>query len=38
MAWMPLTESMERVLARITTVPAAQRLGRIDGVMVKTFR
>lgn len=37
MPWMPLTESMERVLSRIAAVPAAQRLGRIDGVMVKTF-
>ena len=38
MAWMALTESMERVLARIAAVPATQRLGRIDGVKVKTFR
>ena len=38
MAWMPIPESMERVLAAIGAVPASQRLGRIDGVMVKTFR
>ena len=38
MAWMAVTESMERVLSRIAAVPAAQRLGRIDGVKVKTFR
>jgi dTDP-4-dehydrorhamnose 3,5-epimerase len=38
MPWMTLTEPMERVLARIGAVPAAQRLGRIDGVMVKTFK
>lgn len=37
MPWLALPDSMERVLARIATVPAAQRLGRIDGVMVKTF-
>jgi dTDP-4-dehydrorhamnose 3,5-epimerase len=38
MAWLPLLESMERVLAAMATVPAAQRTGPIDGVMVKTFR
>ncbi len=38
MAWMPIPESMERVLAAIGAVPASQRLGRIDGVMLKTFR
>jgi dTDP-4-dehydrorhamnose 3,5-epimerase len=38
MAWTPPTDSMERVLARTGTVPAAQRIGRIDGVMVKTFK
>ncbi len=38
MAWMPIPESMERVLAAIGAVPASQRLGRIDDVMVKTFR
>jgi dTDP-4-dehydrorhamnose 3,5-epimerase len=37
-AWLPVTESMERVLGRMRTVPAAQRMGRIDGVMIKTFR
>jgi len=35
---MAVTESMERVLSRIAAVPAAQRLGRIDDVRVKTFR
>ena len=29
---------MERVLGRIAGVPASERLGRIDGVMVKTLR
>jgi len=38
MPWMTVTEPMERVLARLSSVPAAQRLGRIDGVMVKTFK
>ena len=38
MAWMPITESMQRVLAEMGSTPAAERLGRIDGVMVKTFR
>jgi dTDP-4-dehydrorhamnose 3,5-epimerase len=38
MAWLPLLESMERVLAATASLPAAQRMGRIDGVMVKTFR
>jgi dTDP-4-dehydrorhamnose 3,5-epimerase len=38
MPWMPLTEPMERVLARLSTVPATQRMGRIDDVMVKTFK
>ena len=38
MPWMALTEPMEHVLSRLAAVPAAQRLGRIDGVMVKTFR
>src|SRR5215467_14656740 len=37
MAWMQLTDSMERVLSRLASIPAAQRLGRIDGVMVKTY-
>ena len=36
--WLPPPDSMERVLARMAGVPAAQRLGAIDGVMVKTFR
>jgi dTDP-4-dehydrorhamnose 3,5-epimerase len=38
MAWIPLLDSMERVLSSIASVPAAQRMGRIDDVMVKTFR
>ncbi|GAC1337380.1 MAG: dTDP-4-dehydrorhamnose 3,5-epimerase family protein [Candidatus Dormibacteria bacterium] len=38
MGWQPLPESMERVLVRIGTVPVADRLGDIDGVMVKTFK
>lgn len=38
MAWMTVTESMERVLSRIAAVPATQRLGRIDDVRIKTFR
>jgi dTDP-4-dehydrorhamnose 3,5-epimerase len=37
-AWLPIPESMERVLASMSAVPAVQRLGKIDGVMVKTFR
>jgi dTDP-4-dehydrorhamnose 3,5-epimerase len=37
-AWLPVPESMERVLASMAAVPAARRLGKIDGVMVKTFR
>ena len=38
MAWMTVTEPMERVLSSISAVPGPQRLGPIDGVMVKTFR
>jgi dTDP-4-dehydrorhamnose 3,5-epimerase len=38
MAWMPITESMERVLVEMSSTSAADRRGRIDGVMVKTFR
>jgi dTDP-4-dehydrorhamnose 3,5-epimerase len=38
MPWMPLTEAMERALERMASAPAAQRLGTIDGVMVKTFK
>jgi dTDP-4-dehydrorhamnose 3,5-epimerase len=37
MAWIPLTESMGRVLQSMDGVPPARRTGRIDGVMVKTF-
>ena len=36
--WLPLPDSMERVLARMAGVPVAERLGTIDGVMVKTFK
>jgi dTDP-4-dehydrorhamnose 3,5-epimerase len=38
MAWMPLTGSMERVLDGLRGIPAIQRLGVIDGVMIKTFK
>jgi len=38
MAWLPIPESVERVLQAMAGAPAAQRLGPIDGVMVKTFR
>ncbi len=38
MPWMPLTDSIERALDRMSTAPAAQRLGRIDGVQVKTLK
>jgi dTDP-4-dehydrorhamnose 3,5-epimerase len=37
-AWLSIPESMERVLGSLAGVPLAQRLGRIDGVMVKTFK
>ena len=37
MPWMQPTESMERVLERMRGKPVSGRLGRIDGVMVKTF-
>lgn len=33
-----LPGSVERVLTRMTETPPAQRIGSIDGVMVKTFR
>lgn len=36
MAWIPLTDSMERVLARMAETPPAQRAGRIHDVMIKT--
>ncbi|MDB5063745.1 MAG: hypothetical protein JWM18_179, partial [Chloroflexi bacterium] len=38
MAWKPLPAAMERVLEQTGHIPAAQRAGAIDGVMVKTFR
>ena len=38
MAWMALTESMDRALDRMRTRPAQERMGRIDGVMIKTFQ
>lgn len=37
MAWKPRPPAMERVLDRLRDTPAAQRMGRIDGVMIKTF-
>ena len=37
MPWKPLLQGMESVLERLRDVPASQRMGRIDGVMVKTF-
>jgi dTDP-4-dehydrorhamnose 3,5-epimerase len=38
MPWMPLTESIERVLGRICDTPPERRQGSIDGVMIKTFK
>lgn len=38
MAWMSLTESMERVLERLRERPIAERMGPVDGVMIKTYR
>lgn len=38
MAWLPIPESVERVLAAVNGVPPAERFGRIHGVMVKTLR
>ena len=38
MAWLPIPASVERVLEAMASVPAAQRMGAIDGVMVKTLR
>jgi dTDP-4-dehydrorhamnose 3,5-epimerase len=38
MAWKPLPAAMERVLEQTGHIPAAERIGGIDGVMVKTFR
>ena len=38
MGWMPLTESIERVLQSMSEMPADQRTGPVDGVMVKTLR
>ena len=38
MPWMPLTDSVERVLQAMAAVPAVQRMGAVEGVMVKTFR
>ncbi len=37
MRWMPLTEPVQRVLESIQRMPSEERLGRIDGVMIKTF-
>jgi len=38
MPWMQPTDSMERVLERMRSSATAERMGRIEGVMVKTFR
>ena len=38
MAWLTIPDSMEQVLASMRGRPLAEKLGRIDGVMVKTFR
>jgi dTDP-4-dehydrorhamnose 3,5-epimerase len=38
MAWLPLTDSMVRVLGRIASIPAVERLGRIESVMIKTLK
>lgn len=38
MAWQPVTADMEEVLADMVGVPLAERLGEIDGVMVKSLR
>lgn len=38
MAWMELTPSITRVLDRMATVPTTQRVGKIDGVMIKTLK
>ena len=37
MPWMPTTDAIEQVLQRMSGIPASGRIGRIDGVMVKTF-
>ncbi|HEX3605755.1 MAG TPA: dTDP-4-dehydrorhamnose 3,5-epimerase family protein [Candidatus Dormibacteraeota bacterium] len=37
MPWLPIPDSIERVLERMRGIPAARRTGAIDGVMVKTF-
>jgi dTDP-4-dehydrorhamnose 3,5-epimerase len=38
MAWMPIPESVERVLESMRGQDLAAKLGRIDGVQVKTFK
>jgi dTDP-4-dehydrorhamnose 3,5-epimerase len=38
MAWMTLLPGMEEVLNASASRPLAERLGAVDGVMVKTFR
>ncbi len=38
MPWLPIPESVEHVLQAMAGTPASQRLGTIDGVMIKTFR
>ncbi len=38
MPWQPTTESMEAVLAEMRGRPLAEKLGRVQGVMVKTLK
>ncbi len=37
MAWQPLLESMASVLEQMRRRPPAERVGRVDGVMIKPF-
>jgi len=37
MPWLPILDSMERVLERMRSVPLSERSGRIDGVMIKSL-
>jgi len=37
MAWKPLLPGIEQVLERLAHTPPADRMGRIEGVMIKTF-
>jgi dTDP-4-dehydrorhamnose 3,5-epimerase len=38
MPWLPVPESVSRALDRMHSTPASQRLGKVDGVKVKTFK